>query len=278
MLIYYAMGGGLGHLMRASAFLSMNRIGDYRIITASPFATRLFEPSRLFTIPREFEKHTGLLRQYMQDILDHNYPDSFVIDTFSHGILGELNGLNWEKTRLSYITRRLKWERYKDRAVSEIEFKKTYILETPEQEHLEFIKSFSGEIVEYDLLYPEHDIDRNSRLALDSGKEKWFVVHSGPVGEVGRLISYARQSAAGMSADPDLLVISQVNPSVKDTWWCDTCPVHGYFKFASRLITACGFNIMKQASRREIPHDYFPFNRKYDDQFWRAEQAKSKSY
>jgi hypothetical protein len=104
-------------------------------------------------------------------------------------------------------------------------------------------------------------------------KDRWFIVHSGPVGEVTRLITFARQTALAENRDPELLVISQVNPAIKDTAWIDVCPAHGYFRFASRLVTACGFNVMKQATQFDIPHDFFPFDRKFDDQFWRAAQA-----
>jgi hypothetical protein len=274
MLLYYAMGGGLGHLSRASAFLSMNKIKKFRVITASPFALKLFKRSELFMIPRELEKHPELLKQSMQDILYHIEPAIFVIDTFSHGILGELNHIDWKKISLYYISRRVKWNRYQAKVISEISFKKTFVLEPPEEEHKDFIKKVSFEILDYDLDYPNHKIDKKNKLVVNSANEKWFVVHSGPAEEVDSLISLAHRHAAGTNPEPELMVISQVTPGVGVTWLTDVCPAHGYFQFASRLYTGCGFNIMKQAEKFKIPHDFIPFDRKYDDQFWRAERAK----
>ena len=278
MILYYAMGGGLGHLMRATAFITMNRIRKFRVVTASPFAARLFEPAALFMIPREFENHRPLLTKYLQDILDHNLPDTVVIDTFSHGILGELNGLHWKKSRLYYITRRLKWEQYVKRIGSDMEFQKSFVLEPPESGHLNLIKEVSGEIIDYSLQYPHHEIDIDNPVSADTGHEKWLVIHSGPVHEVKNLISYAREKAATLGSQPEMMVISQVNPLADKTRWFDLCPAHGYFRFAARLITACGFNVMEQARGLEIPHDFIPFGRKYDDQFWRAEWAKKNGF
>ncbi len=274
MVAYYAMGGGLGHLVRADAFLKMQQFDHFKIITASPFANRLFNPDDLIIIPREFELHTRLLNNYMQDFFDNAKPESVIIDSFSNGILGELNYINWHKAEIVYVTRNVKWNVYKPKVISTVPFTRACILENLEDDHMDYISGTSEEIENLELVYPDHAIDYNCALARLSKFEKWFIVHSGPAGEVDLLMELAAKTAQQEKASPEIFVISQIKTVAESISWTDCCPAHGYFRYASRLFTACGFNIMNQTREFRDRHTYIPFSRKYDDQFRRASEAK----
>ena len=275
MVLYYAMGGGLGHLVRADVFLKNRGITEFRIITASPYAAKIFEPHRLILIPREFETHVKMLSVHLQEILGKLRPEAFYVDTFSHGILGELNDIRWGNISMNYLTRHMKWEVYAPKIKRTVNFDTTFILEPLAEEHMAFIEASSVRTEHVSLEYPGHAVDPEHPLARPSEKEKWFIVHSGPAGEVNTLISRARQTAFEEHKDPQIMVITQ--EKMKDTGYftTDLCPVHGYFPYASRIFTACGFNIMHQTALYRDRHHFIPFARKYDDQFLRAERAKT---
>jgi hypothetical protein len=44
-------------------------------------------------------------------------------------------------------------------------------------------------------------------------------------------------------------------------------PAAGYFQQATRVITACGFNVMRQSVGAIARHHFMPFERPLDDQF-----------
>ncbi len=274
MLLYYAMGGGLGHLVRAEAYLSMAGATDYKVITASPYAGRHFPANNLISIPRELENHGEILQKYMQEIIDRTMPGSVVIDTFPVGILGELNNVNWRNAGIIYLTRRMKWKSYNEKIQSRVHFSRTLILEPLEDAHMSFAEKNSGMIKEIDLSYPDRPADPGNILARKSDKEKWFIIHSTPGSEVDILLNYARDMSVNDGIEPDIFVISQDYSGGEGLYTSDLCPVNNYFPYADRLVSGCGFNMMKQAEPFRKKHYFIPFSRKYDDQFWRAEQAK----
>jgi hypothetical protein len=275
MVLYYAMGGGLGHLARADAFLRMLNIPDFRIITASPYSVKIFKPDKLILIPSEFEAHPELLTDELQKIINQNQPESIFIDTFSHGILGELNHIAWGNSEVNYITRRVKWNRYASKVNKRIRFSNTYILETLEPEHQRFIEQDSGQLFHTEIQYPGHETDGNCDLTKPQINEKWLIIHSGPGAEVLGLIEKAKNTAIEKIVKPAFYLITQVDDiNVEGITQMRVYPAHGYFDFADRIFSGCGFNIMKQTENYRMKHCFHPFERKYDDQFWRAEEAR----
>ncbi|HLF34945.1 MAG TPA: hypothetical protein VI583_11945 [Cyclobacteriaceae bacterium] len=275
MNLYYAIGGGLGHLARAQAFLLMQGIEDFKVITASPFASMYFSPRRLILVPEELERSPNSLTVYLQEIIAGSGARSVYLDAFPLGILGELNGIDWGSRSLYYVTRRMKWQKYSAKVRSDIKFDCTFLLEPPDDGHRNFINNSSGEIKETRLTYPHHAAGKNAVLAKRSKRQKWLVVHSGPVKEVSALLARARKDIGKDNADPMLYIITQESdihdPSISIM---NLCPAHGYFKYADRIYSGCGFNIMMQTKPYRDKHHFFPFERKYDDQFWRAEKAR----
>jgi len=47
-----------------------------------------------------------------------------------------------------------------------------------------------------------------------------------------------------------------------------------YFARAERVITACGFNVMRQSVNARVRHHFMPFPRPLDDQFTRAARRR----
>jgi len=43
---------------------------------------------------------------------------------------------------------------------------------------------------------------------------------------------------------------------------------------AEKIFSGCGFNVMQQTHFYAHKHEFIPFERRFDDQFWRTKQRK----
>ncbi len=113
MILYYALGGGLGHLTRARKVLAALGIEDAVLLTASPYGAdpRVTGPHRALKVPRRLGHDRAAFRAWLAPLLRE--ADELIVDTFPGGILGELCGLDLPPARL--VARRLRWEVYEQR-------------------------------------------------------------------------------------------------------------------------------------------------------------------
>jgi hypothetical protein len=143
--------------------------------------------------------------------------------------------------------------------------------------HKNFIYSSAKSIFELQINYPVHEIKKDNIIRKYPDAKKWLIIHSGPFEEVMVLLENAKETALINNESPLFILISQVDEIRNEGLLClAECPAHGYFRYADRLFTACGFNIMNQTKPFREKQMFYPFVRKYDDQFWRAEQAKKR--
>src|SRR5690349_17097574 len=97
MILYYAVGGGLGHLTRGRRVLrALGLEHDAAFVTASPYAGDvsvtggipvIFIPTHLEHAP---EEHRLWLRELVRD----RRPERLIADAFPAGIQGELCGVD----------------------------------------------------------------------------------------------------------------------------------------------------------------------------------------
>src|SRR5204863_8374139 len=88
LIVYYAMGGGLGHLTRARAFLHTLGREQAVIVADSPFAGDR-------RVVGEFPVVTAI-------------PEGdLILDTFPAGLFGEIEG-----GCVDYVARYVRWDRY----------------------------------------------------------------------------------------------------------------------------------------------------------------------
>jgi hypothetical protein len=100
-----------------------------------------------------------------------------------------------------------------------------------------------------------------------------LIVHSGSEEEVRDLISYAEEmrhyegtQARLMVAAPTQAVLA-LSPAVETLGFF---PASVLFPLADRVVSGCGFNVMRQMAPFRQKHYYLPFARRFDDQYWRA--------
>jgi hypothetical protein len=178
--LYYALGGGLGHLTRARKVLEALRL-DAVILSASPFGGdhRVTGPHRALKVPRRLGHDRDAFRAWLAPLLRE--ADELIVDTFPGGILGELCGLELPPATL--IARRLRWEVYEQRLGGPLpRYQRTYEVEPlGVGEPLELPQAPIGEPL--------------------SDEPHWLVVHAGPQHERDELIARAEGAPKLIVAD-----------------------------------------------------------------------------
>ncbi len=268
--LYYAVGGGLGHLKRARRVLeTLGLTSQAAIITSSG---DVFVAGAIPTI------HVSE-SDSIADIIRREHAGRFIVDAFPCGIRGELwragvppaviaAGRDARRLRpgrplsLDYVARRLRWREYKHVCSSDVHFETTYVVEELEEEHFRWIATHSASVVPLKLEVPQERAEQS---------DHWLIVHSGPVDEVRDLVEYARELAARRGESPRVLVATRCHVELPSGFeHVDTLP----YASAARIISAAGFNVMLETEPWREKHYVVPFPRRFDDQFARAARRR----
>jgi hypothetical protein len=235
MIVYYAMGGGLGHATRARRVLEALRIDDAVIVASCKPDPRV----------------TGRYR--VADSLDGLHPKRIIVDTFPLGLKGELVGID---VPLDYVARLLKWDEYRRCVPGELpRFGTMYVVE-------EVSHTVPCDRVLNLTLNPARCPPLAARSAY------WLVVHSGPAEEVHDLIAYAEE-LQNLEHDPsEIIVVTQCGLGL------DVVPASALFANAKRIVSAAGFNVMLETEPYRDKHHILPMPRRFDDQFARAARRR----
>jgi hypothetical protein len=271
MIAVYAMGGGLGHLARARRVLQALGQGDApaAILTASPLACGTECGPDIVRVPRRLAHSRTEFAAWLKKTLRALAPSKVVVDAFPLGILGELADPGvLPEVPLIHVARLLKWNAYRG-AFAGIprKYSESYAVEELVPEHAKFLAENSERVFPLDL-----SSKRKSETQNPFKDPVWLVVHSGPAAEVRALIEYASKKAK--RAAPRFVVVS---PRALDLPAGVTRIAHPraweLFAHADRIVTACGFNSMLEAAPWRAKHLYLPLERRFDDQFLRAQRA-----
>ncbi len=266
MILYYAVGGGLGHVTRARRVLeTLGLVRDAAIVTASPYARdpRMTGGIRTIFVPPALERDSLAHRMWMRSL----HADRMIVDTFPGGIHGELCGLD---VPMDYVARLLKWEEYR-RAVPHAlpRFGTTYVMEELTHE----VECDTRVILSAAKDLPSHmveDPSPSSRLRMTH----WLIVHSGPAHEVLELVAYASELRR-IEPVQRILVATQCDVALPESFErIDAYPVNHLFEPAAKIISAAGFNVMIETEPFREKHVVVPFARRFDDQFLRAARRR----
>jgi predicted glycosyltransferase len=206
-------------------------------------------------------------------------PDEIFIDTFPGGLVGELAGLaEIAHSRLTYVGRLLRSAAYfalYPNARS-MRFARALLAEPLNADHEADVRHMvEGELASLEL----RDPDPTHAGALPALPEAfWLVVHSGPAAEVAELLAYACDLQRLENRSAPIVVVSPI-PSAEvelgDAHHVDVYPATRLFARAARIVSACGFNIMRQTLAHRDRHSYLPLPRRFDDQFARAARRRA---
>jgi hypothetical protein len=277
-LLYYAVGGGLGHLTRARAWLhTRDRTTEATIITASAFAQdhRVVGDIPVITIPESLASDPVGYRRWLATTIDRYAPKEIVLDAFPCGILGEFADASsiLDGIVINHVARLLRWHVYSPLLEDyHPQFTTTWRVEPLAPEHDRWLREHSEHIVDIDLIdppIPSPDAAIATLREIDS--PIWLVVHSGPASEIDQLLAYAEEMKATERSAAEIVLIAPIAPTdpTAHLLRLDIYPVVPLFPLAERIITGRGFNIMRQTRPWRHLHRSIPFPRRYDDQMSR---------
>ncbi|MBE2315584.1 hypothetical protein DVA67_006330 [Solirubrobacter sp. CPCC 204708] len=243
MILYYALGGGLGHLTRARKVLGDRE--DAVLLTASKHARdpRVTAGRPVIPVPRRLGEDRDAFRAWLRALLDDLQPDELLVDAFPGGILGELCGLELPRARL--VARALRWDAYAPRLDGPLpRYQAVHALEP-----LPYAPP--GPITPLTLPHAAPG------AALHDGPHT-LVVHAGPEHELDQLLAHARGKT---------LVI---HPKHLDVY-----PAEPHLVHAEHIVTAAGFNAIHETAPHRDRHTAVPLPRALDDQYARAAMIRA---
>jgi hypothetical protein len=262
MILYYAVGGGHGHLTRGRRVLRALGLEKHAtFVTASPYAndTRVTGGIPAIRIPPHLEYAKDEHRAWLRDLIRERRAERLIADAFPAGIQGELSGL---EIPMDHVARILRWDAYRRIVPDEFpHFETTWRVEELSPDHAQFL----GSTVPLELtLEPLEPVESNDPY--------WLIVHSGPEEEVRELIAHAAEMK-GLTPNPParILVASRcavaLPPGFAPT---DIFPAARLSPNAQRILSAAGFNVMLETEPWREKHEVVPFARQFDDQYLRA--------
>ncbi|MEC5386185.1 hypothetical protein VVD49_10640 [Uliginosibacterium sp. H3] len=278
--LYYAFGGGLGHLTRARAVRhTLDLRGDFVVLSAaaSPHAA----PAEHWLAPAGIENDIPAFRAWIIESIQRFQPQRLFVDAFPAGILGELCDFPWPAgLDLVHVARILRWDNYAGLIRGALpRYVHCWQLEELSAEHHRTLDAISARIAPLTLEDPAEashgdDLHAITRRWVALGKPVWLIVHAGPDTETAELLAYARECAATEQVAPHFAVVSPgiPLPGEPDIERIDLQPARTLFPFTARIVTACGFNSMRQAAAWRERHLCMPFARRFDDQFLRRKR------
>ena len=254
MILYYAVGGGLGHLTRGRRVLESLSVRDAAIVTASRYADdiRVCGSTQVIRVPQRLEGDRLAHRAWLRDVIRDAGAERLIADSFPGGIQGELCGLD---IPIDVVGRLLRWDRYREAVPFELPAVETLFV-VEELTHTLPAKR----VVSLDLTPP--------RVQPQDEEPYWLVVHSGPEGEVRELSDYATEMRDLAKVKPDRIVVASD---------AEVYPASSLFPAAAKIFTAAGFNVMLETWQWSGKHEVLPFARRFDDQFLRAARRKKLS-
>lgn len=252
MIVCYAAGDGLGHLTRLRSVLhTLSLDGPVTVVTGSPFAA---DP-RVTGGWQVVESAAGPA------------PDEVIVDAFPAGLRGELTRFP-SGTRVTHLARLLRWDAYRPLLPAvPPRFDRTFVLEPLNPAHDAYLRDVSDEVSPLVLTDPPSE-----PIDVDG----WLIVHSGPDLETLELVAYARDMASAERVRPPMTLVSPHRPDglPAEIVHLDVYPAHTPGPNVERIVTAAGFNAVRQFAPWRERHRMLPFPRSLDDQFTRAARAK----
>ncbi len=274
-ILYYAMGGGLGHLARTLAIADElgSLASSMRILGSSDLAPLVLASSghAIDHVAGDKldskESYHGFLREY---IGRHRF-GLIILDTFPFGIVGEWLAIAKEIPKL-LIARSLRWDRYAD----VINMKKNgghrypsraLVLEPLDADYDAALRENSAVTV-----LREPVLHGRFRARESAGEEgllnRCAVVHSGNERERDSLLGYAKE----------LFRVKKISVPI-DTVFPDRhiYPADELLSAYRYIVSGAGYNMAAMASMAgPFRHHYlFPFERKFDDQHGRKKNIES---
>lgn len=273
--LYYAPGGGLGHMRRAHWVAKQLGFAHDWTLIASPaphLQAWMADRTRVERIPSALENRRTDLQAWLRDIVDRVRPQRIFVDAFPGGLFGEWCGFDLPPDiEQIHVARLLVWSNYCGRLCEPSpRFDRIYILEPLHQEHEKALNRMSSSVGPL-VLEP---FVADSETAPPVSSPFWLITHSEPVEEVLELLAHAREAAHIEGAAPSFVLATMCDVVTPGVEVLRNADARTLYSSASRIFSAAGFNTMQETKAWRARHYFIPMPRRLDDQFERARRAR----
>ena len=268
MILYYAMGGGLGHLTRSLAILGKapQFSGSVRLMTSSLLTPMIiaYAPCPVDYVPGEYLSSMQKYVKFLQEYLQRYQIETIILDTFPVGIVGEWTRVGRELPRI-LIARYLRWEAYLDRINNSYDPfpEHTLVLEPLARGYHTIITTYSQAIsLDAPIMLQEFE----ELSAAMPSKRGILIVHSGNLEEREELVKRAQDKCNEW--DQQEGNIEMIFPER------GIYPAEQIIPRYSYIISGAGYNMVAMASQAPTTRKHFlhPFQRRFDDQVERLKR------
>ncbi len=309
MVLYYAIGGGLGHLTRACAVWNTLKINlsEVLLLTASTHAHESYIPAnvRVCKVEVHFQQKENqqIYQDFLKRILIENKISAIYLDAFPLGIIKEWHFLgdflkeNNLSVKIYYLARLLNDNYFEDILqdnTTNLAYNTVFLLENLTSKNTDFIEKNAQNIEKLTLIYP--NFSRNKQInklsanfmvnLTDLPENYWLIVHSEPLKEIEILLDFARKIAKKDNKKPFFVVACALGMpdnlsenyqknqlfDDKNILWINYYPASDLFENAEKIFSGAGFNIIQQVKKYHKKLYLMPFKRKLDLQELRAKQ------
>ena len=264
MILYYALGGGLGHVARSFALIhhapeSLRSRIRLLVSTKSAHVALPHSPCPMDPVPEQAMADRRSYERFLEDYLRRHKFSCMVIDTFPFGLLGELKHLAPDLPRV-LVGRYLRWDAYCGRCgdtEGAVRPRAAVMIEDQEEAYLEALGRHSRVIKApwpVSLAAPA-DVMTPSAPAF-------CVTHSGPPEETRLLVEKARAIMAerGIEGVPEVFTPER-----------GLFPLEHHLSHFSDIVAGAGYAACAAATVLKGRRRYHlhPFPRRFDDQVLR---------
>lgn len=287
MILYYANGGGLGHLKRTSAVIHTLQLNPKKIIllTASQYYSEDYLPNlhKVILIPIHFANDLKNYRKWLKEVIEQHAIKDIFLDVFPAGLIGEWQDIeSWLPTphpRFYLIARLLNWKHYQRIIINKtVIFQKIYAVENLNDEWKNYLKSYK--VINLSLSYPQFELNESEKaIYQEFQKENYgLIIHSKPINELEILVEQAKNTVELMKTDLKWIIISTIESYVEEKKYTllHSYQPEKYIKKAKLVFTAGGFNSIELAKKDPSKYFIIPFDRFYDLQFVRVAYWRKK--
>jgi hypothetical protein len=265
-VLYYAAGGGLGHLTRTLAIVSAMDSSSIplRVLASSTYAGMAEKafPCALDRVPIAAMSSRRAYGNFLDNYLSLHHVKALVLDTFPWGIAGEWIDRAADLPRY-LIARSVRWESYLERTLKKTGRRPAaaLIIEPVEEEYVEFLaRNCALTHCNMPIINKSGFMDAAGGVQQAHDSSRYLVIHAGATCERDVLVAAARESMwRDCKADIPLDMIfpeQEIFPA--------TVLFHRY----TCIVSAAGYNMVAAASRSapNCRHILIPFARRFDDQ------------
>lgn len=275
MILYYAVGGGLGHLTRAWAVIHSLNLSEHITVASQHPQPDWLAPIPYLQAPSAKLNDRQGLRAWIISLLQKQSFEQIWLDVFPGGLFGEWLHLEDipELPPMVLVARHLKWTAYQAQIPGPYPvFKQVLEVEVLSPDQKAALEHPATLWTPCPLNYPAPPIPSSILASMAAlPRPHWLLVHSGPEEEIEVLYEQARDLARLEAVQPSLLLVApQPTPLVGFDLQVQHFPAWPLFPLVDRIFTGCGFNSIQQTKAFREKHIAIPFARRWDDQFRRA--------